>query len=488
MRSLLLGTDFTYTAEGKIIPLEINTNVGMENFYLEDDNDVHDLSALSNFITEKSFTKVTFIGNLRLFHVKLAELCSTLNIEYEYLQVLIGNLTVPYVEDTEYNLIIRSAYDTTAIVDDVYCKDKVNFMKLINGQLYGSEFAYVNDENVLINNFTHVVDNGDNPNFILKSVLPHYDKNLYPKLYKVNNLEELGVILSNVSTDYFMMPYYYNSDKLFENQIYVTRSLNLLFPPNLESIYLGSYKKFTDRKNDDISTFNSVTFEVDAIHRSKYITSDKAFVMPKLLDTDEVEMADGTFKNGVDLQVGDIIKTIIIPNPDDIDLSDDLSNFNISYEKFISGVTYTTNSVIAKKKVDRACKYVNILFTDGTDWSDTYTSSYLVLRNGDIRFEYIESLVEGDQVVLIDSSYPEFTSVLKKVSSLNYTKIIFSGWEISVDINHVFLTRTGSDSNESFVAIEHNVTCLGKSPCGAKVCTIKGTGCATTGSGLCTCV
>jgi hypothetical protein len=418
----------------------------------------------------------------------LSELCSTLNIAYEYLHVLSGNLTIPYVEDTEDILIIRSSYDTTAIVDDVYCKDKVNFMKLIKDQLYKSEFAYIDETGNLVNYITTIVDNGENPNFILKSVLPYYDKESYPKLYKVNNLEELEVILSNVTTDYFMMPYYYNSDKLFENQIYVIRSLNLLFPPNLESIYIGSYKKFTDRKNDGISTFDSVTFEVDTLHRSKYITSDKVFFSPKLLDTDEVEMADGTFKNGNDLLVGDIIKTIIIPNPNDVDLADDLANYNISYEEFVSGVTYTTNSVLAKKKVDRVCKYANILFTDGTYWSDTYASSYLVLRNSDIRFEYIEYLVEGDQVVLIDSSYPEFTSVLKEISSINFTKIIFSGWEISVEINHVFLTRTGSDGNESFVAIEHNAGCFGKAPCSAKICSTKGKSCGTNGRNICECV
>ena len=486
MRTLLLGTDFTYTSDGSLIPLEINTNVGMENSYLENDDNIFDLSSLTSFITQYSFTKITYIGSLRIFNLKLAELCASLNIEYNFFAVLSGNLTVPYVEDSETHLIIRSAYDTTAIVDDVYCKDKVNFMKLIKNQLYNSEFAYINETGDLISNITNIVNNGENPNFILKSVLPSYDKELYPKLYKVDNMNELNVILSNVTADYFMMPYYYNANKLFNNQITVIRSFNLLYPPELKSIHIGSYKKFTDRKNEGISTFDSITFELDNIDKSKYITSDRAFFSPKLLDTDEVEMSDGTFKSGFDLQVGDIVKTIIIPNPNNVDLDDDLANYHIPYDDFCSGVTYSTNRVYAKKKVDRVSLYTEIHFKDGTDWGDTYTSSYLLLKNNEIQFEYIESLVEGDKVVLVDTSSNTFTSVLKEVESVNFSKIIFSGWEITVEINHVFLTRTGSDSNESFAAIEHNIGCSGKSPCGAKTCTGKRS-CTTNSSSICYC-
>ena len=39
-----------------------------------------------------------------------------------------SNTTIDYIyiEDNETTLIIRSAYDTTAIIDDTYCKDKIN--------------------------------------------------------------------------------------------------------------------------------------------------------------------------------------------------------------------------------------------------------------------------------------------------------------------------------------------------------------------------
>lgn len=480
MRTVLLGTDFTYTSTGQLIPIEINTNVGMENFYLEDDNEIFNLTELSNFITTNNFVKVCYIGILRLFEEKLFELCNSLNVNYEFFPVMSGNITIPYVEDGDNILIIRSAYDTTAIVDDVYCKNKVNFLKMIQGSTFGSEFAYMDEFDTLVSTITTITDNGNNPNFILKSVLPKYDKTQYPKLFKVSNQDELNVILNEVDQDYFLMPYYYNESKLFENQVNVYRSFNILFPPNLESIFLGSYKKFTDRKNDVPSIFDEVTFQILPQFRTKYLTSDLGFSTPKLLDTDLVEMADETFKTPIELVEGDIVKSIIIPNPNNVDLDDDLAEYHISYDEFTSGCTYTTNVLTAKKKIDRVSRYYEINFTDGTNWGDVGGSSYIILENNEIRFKRVEDIIEGDIVVLINTTNDtEVASVLKEVENVVFTKAIFSGWEITVEERHLFLTKTGSETNESFAAIEHNVSCGGKKPCGGKTCANKQS-CATT--------
>lgn len=490
MRTVLLGTDFTYTSSGELKPIEINTNVGMENFYLENDDDIFDLANLSNFITSNGFTKVSYIGILRLFESKLSELCAGLNIQYEYFPVMSGNLTIPNVEDSTDHLIIRSAYDTTAIVDDVYCKDKINFLKLIQNSTFGSEFAYMNEFGELISTITTIFDNGNNPNFILKSTYPNYDKTQYPKLYKVNNETELLTILNNVSQDYFMMPFYYNPNKLYNNQVNIVRSLDILFPPNLNSIHLGSYKKFSDRKNEEPSIFDETTFELLSQFKRKYITSDYGFNTPKLLDTDLVEMSDGTFKTPVELQEGDIIKSLIIPNPYMVDLDGELEDYHITYDEFASGCTFTTNVLTFKKRMDRICRYYDITFTDTTNWGDVGGSSYLILENNEIRFKRIEDFVEGDKVVLINTSNSEVTSVLKEVQSINFVKNIFSGWELTVEDRHVFLTKTGSASNESFAAIEHNAVCSGKKPCRGKTCASKRT-CTTTvdrSMVLCTCV
>ena len=475
MRTLLLGTDFSYKGNGDLTPVEINTSVGMETLHLESDDAIYDLTVLSNFITQNGFVKVVYIGMMALFNSKISEVCTNLNIEYEYVRVISGNLVIPFVQDADDVLIIRSAYDTTAIVDDSYCKNKVNFLNLIKDSTYGSQFAYMDNNGTLVNNILSIPDNGSNPNFILKSTLPQYDKDVYPKLFKVSNQTELDVVLQNVTSDYHLVEYHYNQSKLYNDQIYVIRTLNLLFPPDLESIYLGSYRKFTDRKNIYTPTYNPQTFELDATYRTQYITGVKIINTPKLLDTDRVEMADGSFKTGLELEVGDFVKSLVIYNPNNVDLDDDLADFNITYNEFVSGSTYTTNRVTAKNKIDRICAYAEITFTDETDWSDTIASSYLSIKNNDVRFLRVGELESGDDVILVDLSNTEvLKTVQKTVSNVTYNQIIFSGWEITVENDHVFLTQTDNDTdNMAYAAIEHNSLCSGKVNCGTLTCVPK---------------
>lgn len=467
MRTLLLGTDFMYNSVGKLVPIETNTNLGIDRMTIENQDDIFNLNDLRAFVISNNITKITYIGGIRLFSIKLNEMCVSMGIE-NVLHLQGNGLTIPYVEDSPEHLIIRSSYDVSAIVDETYCKVKPNFLELIKNKTFGSQFAYMDLMGELINNITDIKNNGDNPNFILKSYYPNYDKNIYPKFYKVTTTEELNVVLQNVTESAFLMEVHYNPNKLYQDHLQIVRSYNLLFPPNLESIQIGQYTKIPGRALDGTSTYDPVTFELNFDDRSKYITADGGINGPKLMDTDRVEMADGTFKNAIDLQNGDIIKTIIIPNPDNIDLENDVGNFHITYDEFVSGTTYSTNRIINKTKVDKLVDYINIHFTDGTTWEDTVSSHYLALRNDEVRFltldqnDSVYGLQPTDDVILIDTSDDVVVnSILKKMAYIEKTRTIFSGWEFTVEVVHIFLTQSESQTT-SYAAVEHNpLSCSG---------------------------
>ena len=234
---------------------------------------------------------------------KLTEYCANNSITYEAYGVGGESITIPYIEDNDDVLIIRSSYDTTALVDDSYCRDKVNFMNLIEGQSFGSQFAHIDDNGNLQNSITEILDNGVHPNFILKA--------RYPGL---NSLIE-----NNVTNDYFLMPFYLNEDATYHNHQKIIRSFNLLTPPNLESIQIGQYTKLNVNSLKSNVTYNSMTFEVDTLYRDSYTTTGIVGGMAKLLDTDLIEMADGSFKTPAEIEVGDMIKTIAINSLTDVD-------------------------------------------------------------------------------------------------------------------------------------------------------------------------
>ena len=452
MRTVLIGSDFMYNSVGNLIPIEINTNTGFdnENVRVEEFDETFNLTPLLQFITDNGFTKIEYIGEIRQFYVKLSA-----SVDIECNMTNVGNaITIPFIEDTETTLIIRSAYDTTALIDDTYCANKVNFLNLIKDSSFGSEFAYLDESNNLINSITTIFNNSTHPNFILKAISPHYDKDVYPKLFKVSTQEELDIVLTNVDSDYFLMPYYFNENKLENNHIQVVRTLNLLVPPNLESIQIGQYHKICNEEINSYSTYDNQTFEYIG-DRSRYLTTIQKDWTPKLEDTDLVEMADGTFKTALDLEIGDELKTIDIPNPFLVDNRDETANYRISYSDLVSGTTYSTNKVLNKVRVNRKTHIVNITFTDDSNWNDVGTSNYLIERNGEIRFLNTMELVVGDYLLLINTSNGEF--IKKEVSSIVKTSEYLNGWALTVERTHLFLTKSSIDSTSSFVSIEHNV-------------------------------
>ena len=468
MRVLLLGTDFVYNKDGLLVPIEINTNVGLDGLErLEDTLDeILDFNALTTFISENNFANIHFIGAITDFSDRLSTLCSNLNVNYEYHKVGTDSITVPYIEDNETTLIIRSAYDTTALVDDTYCRDKVEFMKLIQTQPFASQFAYIDDTtNTLVSNITSINDNGIHPNFILKSRYPNYDENQYPKLFRVTNQEELNVVIStNVNSDYFLMEFHYNDDKKYQNHLRVIRSLNILYPPTLNSIHIGSYNKIVqDSLLDNPSpNYDLNTFELELYARYFYITLSKRPNFPKLEDSDMVELADGSFKTALDLEVGDLLKTIDLPEPYNSNPVKGKYQYQISFDELVTGVTYSTNRVMSKNRIDKLTRIAKINFTDGSEWYDVSTASYLVVKDGSVQFLGLGSFEVGDKLVLIDTSGESLNPLFveKEVSEISIDRTFFGGWTISVEREHLFLVKAdpnNSSSLQSFVSIEHNI-------------------------------
>ncbi len=474
MRTVLIGSDFMYDKDGNLKPIEINTAVGWDGLEkLEDDVDCLNLTGLYDFVSSSNFETIHYIGDIGYFHKTLEAHYSGSSVTYYFHGVSKHSITIPYVEDNETTLIIRSAYDTTALVDDTYCRDKVEFLKLIQSQSFGSQFAYIDENNNLVNNITTITDNGLHPNFILKSRLPGYDVETFPKFFKVSNQSELDfVIAENVTTDYFLMENYVNEEKVWNSHLKVIRTLNLLYPPSLQSIQLGQYTKLNHNSLQENVTYDNATFELNSIFRESYLTNLEIKWLPKLLDTDTVEMEDGTFKTALDLQVGDIIKTIEIPNANTTQTSrTEYIYSGLTYESLSSNTIYSTNEVTNKKRVNRLAILVTLTFEDDSTWEDTVGSSYLVDIDGVIQFKLISNLKQGDVVLLLNKDNDEIEFARKTIVSVMETKTIFSGWVISVAVTKLFLTKTTSTGNESYVSIEHN---LGE-PCPSYTCICPGT-------------
>lgn len=459
MRSVLIGTDFMYNQNGDLIPIEINTNVGFDiRNRLEPIQEIYDFTDLIAFIKTNGFTQVDYIGRITAFSTELSKVLSGESITYiSHNEEIHGNETV-YVEDAEYKLIIRSTYDSFSVLDSEYCANKINYMDLVKSETFGSQYSFINSQNDYVSTITSIPDNGVHPNFILKYTYPTYDKNVYPKLFKLSNLNEIRNILEMYPSGYFMMPFYYNPSKLFFNHIKFIRNHSILHLPTLEAINVGQYTKICGTELPLSPQYNSIG-ELLPEFRSSYLP-----ILPEqrrnslLEDTDIVKMADGSFKTALNLQVGDVVKSISIPNPYNVDILNSTTNYHIDYNSFISGSTFSESTVVVKSPVEEISNIYKITFSDGTLWYDTEMSSYLVYYNNEVRFMYIKDIPVGTTVIMADTTNMSSVQYVEKtITSKIIERVLIRGWEVSLNNDHIFLTGDEENTTSNFLSIEHNL-------------------------------
>ena len=110
MRTVLIGSDFMYDNEGNLKPIEINTAVGWDGpEKVEDDVDCLDLTTFDEFIKSNTFTTIHYVGDMAYLHPTLEKYCEDNSITYEFHAVGKESITIPYIEDNDQTLIIRSA-------------------------------------------------------------------------------------------------------------------------------------------------------------------------------------------------------------------------------------------------------------------------------------------------------------------------------------------------------------------------------------------
>ena len=136
MRAVILGSDIMYDSNGNLIPIEINTALTMDGDYFE--SNPFDFTSLLDVMTAKGLTRIIYIGALYRLDQDFKVWCELNNFTYEFIEVKLGSITIPEIEDASDLLIVRTAYDSSAILDDSYCKNKVNFLNLISNQGFHS--------------------------------------------------------------------------------------------------------------------------------------------------------------------------------------------------------------------------------------------------------------------------------------------------------------------------------------------------------------
>ena len=284
-----------YRQDGKLVPIEMNTQVGLNSSgRLEAYEDFLDFKDLVAFIQSHNITEVYLEGAVSILEKYWPEELQNVHVS------IVGSFEEEYENSDK--LYIRTRYSDEALVD-AFCRDKVEFLKSIKNEDFGSEFIYRTADG-LEGEITSLEDNGDLPNFIVKNRYPAYDRDEYPKLLKFESLEEMNSwIEDNLEQDYFIMPFYFNEDKLYEGnygkRLKVMRNWSLFLSEDgtsLTSLDLGTYTRFTEEVLDENSREYDGNVLVEG-RKQLLVGTGEYSILDLLAEKDDlILMADGTWK------------------------------------------------------------------------------------------------------------------------------------------------------------------------------------------------
>ena len=444
MKAVLLGVDFL-NLEGQMKFLEINTDVYIPNISYNS----FDFNALETYLVEGTFTKFRIIykteNTATEFINRLEAICVSNNITFETVPVAVDSITIPFFEDLENEFTLRISYDITALIDDVYCRDKKELLSLIfNGnQTDLIPKTYFQKDSTTFDNLSNLIDNGIHPNLIVKKSLPDFAKNNFPEFHKLSTEQALTDVKNAMDADLIAQEFKYNSNNLWNGKIRDhIRYWLILCSDATTTIDFGGY----------ISS-NALPLDSQYISYSGSILNDESRILyfsnpsrtgvgiPAEYET--IKIVDGVEVSIPisDIELGDVVKAISLPELSDT--SNTQGAMDWLYTGSINDITYTTASVIVKMN-----EAVNEWFIK-VNYSIEGESNYMLVNlvelvltsdaNGNnLTFKAASELISGDYIVVSNS-------IIATVNSIEYQRYVGEVIKLNIEPYDVFLSGTNTN-------------------------------------------
>lgn len=489
MKAVLLGSDFMLDENGNPKILEMNTSSGVIDTMVQ-----HlDFSGLINLVTTNQINEVHYIWartnnefdsynppvdeNNVLITItmdnKLREIFEGMGITYVTHLVNNNSVTVPYIEDSENKLILRQAYDATALIDESYCADKKGLQELIDGQEYSIP-TYLSGD-ITIDTITEVKEGL--PNFITKFRTPSYDGVVYPKLHKINTVEELVSLKTSTPSNCFLQEFINSSNNIYEGKYGTIRSIDIVYGPNLDMLHLGSYVYTSLIKIDTFeNTFVENENYLDEQSRIQWLTKTyyETLNVEYQVDDETKVINDEGLPVGIDdITNGTNLKTIRFSNFPDTE-GTFLQTITSTFEEMSTTLVSETNVVTDISTAQAKSLFIKITLEDGTNWEE-YPTSILYTEDSDgqlTRFKKIQFMSIGDKIILLNNN--DNSLVKKEITNL---EVVFTEKKVyQIDVENVDIFLSVLDDVNNLSLIQHNYCCWSCSPyynpynCGAYCC------------------
>lgn len=477
MKSVLIATDYLKDVDGSFKALEMNTNIG---FVFRDMDQYINYDLLDAFIQENNINKIelitpktTYLNVIDLetendiqidsLSVKLTERYSgeTFTVNTHYTQR--NSSIIPQIVDDENTLIIRASYDSSALIDDTYCKDNYEFLNLMHDQDPNSiPKTYINHVSYGFDTIGETLkDNGDHPNYIIKERFPTTKYNEYPKVLKIDNLTQLLEIKNNLKENTILQEYIFNPNDAENGKLKTYRVISMLYGPNLEVLDLFEpfihSNPLTFQQTVDHKENGEIEYWERPCYIQKYINQNKRRTMYHFDDNSKVVLSDGSVTSINDLQIGGVLKTLSFPDMPLNEINSDSFLWKKTFNELEQGLNVTTTNVNYISTIQERMWMVSIELENGSKFIDVEYGKILAKYQDetDYQFKVFHELSIGDSILLFNNQ----TNLIENSSiiDLYYTYEELTVFTVDVEEIDAFLTLEEGNSLPKYSILQHNV-------------------------------
>jgi hypothetical protein len=319
MKSVLIGADILKLENGYKL-LEINTDADL---FLPDIPYL-DLGPLFTFLETNSYNKLVIIYKRK--HISqdvinlFQEKCNEKSITLQTIVILNNSVTVPSITEEPNAFYLRCAYDVTAIIDDTYCRDKSEVVKLLfdsgNQSILPKTYVKYSEDGSILDNLTTPISNAPSPNVIAKKILPDFDKLNFPAFYNIQTSEELTDLKTGTSDSVMLQEYQINNNLSSDGQISDVIRMTIVLLSDVETIIPLGVTITNNQLPLDTSKITYTGNKLDNMWKAMYFSNPNLLGMgvPGFYEVIKVSEGNEETTTIENLVAGDIIKSARLSN------------------------------------------------------------------------------------------------------------------------------------------------------------------------------
>lgn len=480
MKGVIIATDYIKDTNDEFKVLEMNTNTAI---LFNNANDYLDLDGFEQFVLDNGITNIEIITpkivSSNVIDTEFIEATdsynrysfsnaihnrfesSSVNVNTQYTEL--NSTTVPHIEDNDTTLIIRVSYDTTALVDSVYCTDNFEFLRLMyDTDVNSIPKTFINDTELGFDSIGSIIrDNGEYPNYIIKERFPTTNYGQYPKVLKISNSEELVSIKSNLSSNTLLQEYIFNPSDTFEGKLKTYRVISLIYGSNLDILDLTYPFVHTNACAIEDSVDWDENGELQYWERARYLqkysdNTDKARFRYQFDNESKIIMSDGSISNVDNIQSGSVLKTLNFPNMPLDETTSAVTKWSGSFNDLSNGLEVTTTTVVEYSSINKTFWLTNLELANGVKFSDIDYGKVIskIGEQTEYKFNLFKQLNIGDSILLFNSETNDIEESIVINVQYSYEKI--NVYSVDVEPLDYILTTEEGVTIPKYAIFQHN--------------------------------